>query len=640
MLLKNNRRSIVCACLATSFFIHSNLVCFASESTATLAASAGAEIANSAVDFGELPIANDMLAAVENVEKPDYGSDELFDDKTDGSPKSADRSCRGDAMRRPAGGNNAAPTSNVASKSIGSDATKSDTKAGAVASTAVMQDVVAAESPPVSAESAPVALESPPVSVESAPVAVTSEPAEDLRPTAIAQSFGDKVILRGDASVAPSEAARQIDELTKQILFKEIELQRYNLHYTMEVAKQGRWKGWRYAMFQEINSGLGLAGSVISTSNRGQALHNSKRVNLHTQLAANYIPMIGSIIGASAAAGEFGINTYHEMVARSKGFSPTAAVKKVRGLQQDIDSLLDKREALMRIEASEPSLHEYVAVDEVEGRILKDMRDQSLMEFERFHISARKVLGFQQTQYLFDVAKYTTNAIGCNWAYLSLANHHRIWNGRAGVMFAISGQLTCYAPILSRLFAKGYGEFTKMGMKDISKEARETSISKLSADLADLDKIIKQHKEHNAEVATTVVMQGDYEAHERAFTNEISSAQKKSDAAKLTATQNIGAGLFVGGLKTASGVLFLVPGFNPNYNKSDERSSRVTNDLLFTSAILGLPAGVFSMLDTLRIQVRGEINRHKAAKEGKLPGQLAIARLKELDQMERKLKAL
>ena len=101
MLLKNNRRSIVCACLATSFFIHSNLVCFASESTATIAASPGAEIANSAVDFGELPIANDMLAAVENVEKPDYGSDELFDDKTDGSPKSADRSCRGDTMRRP-----------------------------------------------------------------------------------------------------------------------------------------------------------------------------------------------------------------------------------------------------------------------------------------------------------------------------------------------------------------------------------------------------------------------------------------------------------------------------------------------------------------------------------------------------------
>ncbi len=111
------------------------------------------------------------------------------------------------------------------------------------------------------------------------------------------------------------------------------------------------------------------------------------------------------------------------------------------------------------------------------------------------------------------------------------------------------------------------------------------------------------------------------------------------DASKLISPQNIGAGLFVGGLKTASGVLFLVPGFNPNYNKSDARSSHVTNDLLFTSGVLGIPAGTFSMLDTLRIQVRGEINRHKAAKAGKLPGQIAVARLKELDQMEQRLKS-
>lgn len=620
MFFKNNRRSFVCACLATSFFLQSNFACFAGESAATVGALPGAEAARANVDFGELPIANDMLAAAAELEatghvpsktadtapsaplaqvdeKPDYGNYELFEDKPDANQTGADAGVKG-------------AESEAKGAALEANA---DTKSGAQAEKATKPECRSNSN---------------------------SEYTSDFTPTAIAQAFGDRVILRGDASIAPSEAARQIDVLTKKILLKEIELQRYSLHYTMEVAKQGRWKGWRYAFFQEINSGMGLAGSIISTSNRGQALHKSKRVNLHTQLAANYIPMIGSIIGASAAAGEFSINTYHEVVARSRGFSPSAAVHKVRGLQQDIDALLDKRDALMRIEASDPSLHEYVTVDEVEGRVLKDMRDQALSEFERFHIGARKVLAFQQAQYLFDVAKYTTNAIGCDWAYLSLQNRHRIWNGRAGVMFAISGQLTCYAPILSRLLAKGYGEFTKAGMKDLSKEARETDMARLSADLNDLNRIIKQKQEHNPEVATTVLLQGDYESHERAFSNEIRSAQKKADAAKLTATQNIGAGLFVGGLKTACGVMFLVPGFNPNYNRSNERSSRVTNDLLFTSAILGLPAGVFSMLDTLRIQVRGEINRHKAAKEGKLPGQIAVARLKELDQMERKLNAI
>jgi hypothetical protein len=463
--------------------------------------------------------------------------------------------------------------------------------------------------------------------------------AETKTAPAIAQSADEPLRLRGGASASPSDAANQVDDLTKQILLKEIELQRYNLHYTMEVAKQGRWKGWRYAAFQEINSGMGLAGSIISTANRGQALEKASRVKLHPQLAANYIPMIGSIIGASAAANEFGINTYHEVVARARGFSPQAAVRKVTGLKDEIDALLTKREALIKVESADPALEGYVAVDEIEGKILKDVRDQALMEFERFHIGARKTLAFQQSQYLFDVAKYTTNAIGCNWAYLSLTNKHRIWNGRAGIMFTISGQLTCFAPILSRLIGKGYGEFTKLGMKGVTEDAREASIARLSADLDALEAIVNKRKQYNREVEAAIVNQGHYDAHEKAFTDEIQAAQKKSDAAKLTATQNIGAGMFVGGLKTASGVLFLVPGFNPNYNKNDPRSSHVTNDLLFTSAILGLPSGVFSMLDTLRIQVRGEINRHKAAKAGKLPGQIAVARLRELDQMEKTLRA-
>lgn len=456
---------------------------------------------------------------------------------------------------------------------------------------------------------------------------------------AIAQSADEPLKLRGGASASPDEAVNAVDELTKQILLKEIELQRYNLHYSMEVAKQGRWKGWRYAALQEINTGMGLAGAVISTANRGQALEKASRVKLHPQLAANYIPMIGSIIGAGAAANEFGINTYHELIARSHGFSPGAAVRKVEGLKDEIDTLSAKRDALIKVESADPALQGCVAVDQVEGKVLKDVRDQALQEFERFHVGARKTLAFQQSQYLFDIAKYTTNAIGCNWAYLSLKNKHRIWNGRAGVMFTISGQLTCFAPILSRLIGKGYGEFTKLGMKGITKDAREANIATLSADLDALDAIVSQRKQYNKEVEAAIVNQGHYDTHEKAFTDEIQAAKKKSDAAKLTATQNIGAGVFVGGLKTASGVLFIVPGFNPNYNKSNARSSHVTNDLLFTSAILGLTSGTFSMLDTLRIQVQGEINRHKAAKAGKLPGQIAMARLKELDLMEKRLKA-
>jgi hypothetical protein len=83
--------------------------------------------------------------------------------------------------------------------------------------------------------------------------------------------------------------------------------------------------------------------------------------------------------------------------------------------------------------------------------------------------------------------------------------------------------------------------------------------------------------------------------------------------------------------------LFTVAGFNRAYNGKTERASKVTNQDLFAAAVIGIPANAFAMLDTLRIQVSGEINRHKLKKAGMLPSQLANARLQQLDEMETRL---
>ncbi len=456
----------------------------------------------------------------------------------------------------------------------------------------------------------------------------------------VAQSPGtEQFTLADGASITPEESVDKIDDLTKQILLKEIELQKFNLHYSQEVGKQGRWKGWRYAGLQELNMGTGLAGAIISVANRGSFLHRAAGVHRHVQESANYIPMIGPIIGASAAVVEFGISGYHDLTSRRHGFSPAAATKHVESIKKDIDSLLAQRAALTKVEASSPALSGHVEVDNAEGKVLKDLRDQALQEFQRFHVGARKLIAFQQWQYFFDFAKYTTNAIGYEFAYLSLHRKHRVWNGRAGVLFVVSGQLTMWGPILSRVAAKGVGELTKHRIKKVVQDSNDAKVQVLEADLAVLDKLIKQGKVSNLGVANAIDRSGLYGEHQRVFSDEIRAAQKKSNDAKLTATQNIGAGLYVGGTKTASGILFVIPGFNHHYNDSSARASRVTNDLLFASSLIAIPSSAFGMLDTLRIQVRGEINRHKALKAGMLPGQIASARLKQLDEMEARLRA-
>jgi hypothetical protein len=442
------------------------------------------------------------------------------------------------------------------------------------------------------------------------------------------------------ASLPPSQAAKEVDDLAKQILLKEIELQRFNLHYTLEVAKQGRWKGWRYASAQEVNTGMNLAGGIISTVNRGTNLHHASKVQLYPQEAANYIPMIGSIIGASAAVTEFSINGFHDFRARRHGFSPAASIKKVGQLKSEILQLLQRRDELIKIEASDTAYANHVAIDKAEGDVLKDTLDQSLQEFARYHIGARKLLAFQQAQFIFDASKYITSAIGSEFAYLSLSRGQRIWNGRAGILFVVSGQLTMLGPVLSRAFAKGVGTVTRHRLAGVMRDAQDADIATLQKDLRVLNALMKQGNLEDQEVAAATNRQAMLDTHEKAFVNEIRIQENKNAAAKLTATQNIAAGAFVGASKTASGILFILPGFNPAFNRKTQRASRTTNDLLFASAVIGLPANTFSMIDTLRIQIKGELNRRKAAKAGQLPAQLAKTRLQELDDIEQRLQAL
>ncbi len=462
-------------------------------------------------------------------------------------------------------------------------------------------------------------------------------------PTKLAQSTpsdpNSDAILRGGVSSDPAVAGRQADDLTRQILLKLIELERFNLHYTLEVAKQGRWKGWRYAGFQEINAGTSLAGSIISTAERGSHLHKPTKVSRVVQERANIVPMIGSIIGASAAAMEFGINSYHDIVARNKGFAPKAARLHVAGLKADINRLMAQREALLKVEATSSTLAARAEVDEAEGKVLNDLRDETLMEFERFQIGARRILAFQQSQYLFDCTKYSLNALGSYFAYLSLRHKDRRWNGRAGVMWDISGPIYMAGPIISRVIAKGVAEGHKRALRSTTADAQQTTVATLEGDRNLLENLCKSTHIAPDKAETAVNRSAIYELHQKAFADEISSALKSRAKAKNTATQNVGAGLYVGASRLATGVLFTVPGFNRAFNSKTERASKVTNQDLFAAAVIGIPASAFTMLDTLRIQVQGEVNRHKLKKSGLLPGQIANARLKQLDEMEVRLAA-
>jgi hypothetical protein len=460
----------------------------------------------------------------------------------------------------------------------------------------------------------------------------------DSMKLAAADTFSSST-LRGGVTVEPTATLPQIDSLTRQILLKEIELERFNLHYKMEVAKQGRWKGIRYAGFQEVNATMGLAGGIIGVAERGSHLRSPKDVHTSLQENACIIPEIGAWVGAGAALLEFGINEWHDFKAMEHGFSPRAARAHVNVIKADIDKMLAERDALAKIEASAPTLKAHAEVDTVEGQILGDIRDQGLLEYSRYHIAARKLLAFQQMQYMFDFTKYATNALGFQFAFLSLHKHHRHWNFFAGVEFVVSGGITMGGPIVSRYFAKGMGELHKKYIRGTVQDAEAKEVAKLEQDEKTLDNLCKDGRCALDTVRAPIERATIYGAQSKVFQDELAASTKDRNKAKLTATQNIFGGLYVGASKVASGIMFIIPGYLHKYNVGSDSfaSNRVTNADLFTASVIGLPASSYSMLDTLRIQVQGEVNRHKQMKAGTHPSQLVAARLAQLDDMEKRL---
>ncbi|MBX9695354.1 MAG: hypothetical protein K2Z81_23415 [Cyanobacteria bacterium] len=457
------------------------------------------------------------------------------------------------------------------------------------------------------------------------------KPAE--RPTKIAQSAGMEARDLKDRT--------GIDELTRKILLKQIEMERFNLHYTQEVAKQGRWKGWRYAAFNEANSGLGVAGGCITAYERGRNLHHPQGVVRRVQEQANLLPMYGSIISATGAGLEMSINQWHDFEARRKGYAPKAAHERIKGFKADIDIMMAQREALIKDEENDPALACRVKIDRAEGKVINDLVNQSILEFARFQIRARRLLAFQQSQYLFDICKNVFNAIGCEEGYLALHKRDRRYNFKAGIMFLVSGGFFTFGPIASRTISAGVARYHRYALHSTIEQAEAQEVALLEHDMEDLDVACKTSTSPRDVVELAVVRGEIYGKSSKSFQDEINRSQKANDAAKLVATQNIASGVYVGGSKIASGVMFTVVGGRSAYNNGKTlRSSRVTNDLLFTSGIIGLPASAYTMVDTLRIQVKGEINRHKQKKENRTPAQLTAARLKQLDELENRLKSL
>jgi hypothetical protein len=434
----------------------------------------------------------------------------------------------------------------------------------------------------------------------------------------------------------PHTSTRQTNLIIKNILLDEVQLGKFNLYYRREATKQGRWKGLRYFAFEESNASLTESGLIVTVAERMSHIHGKQFENLHTGalMHANVLAGIGQILGASGSIEEFLINGYHSVVASRMGYSPGQAMHHASELLKRIDSGLS--ELNREIEAER--IEERVAAFELhqkEARVLTDIRDLLVIGFDGFHIRSRRMLWFQQSFYVLDVAREATGSLGNLFGYKALHQRNRKFNQPAGVLVTVSGALIMLNPILARLYGKAVGSFDEYLLKKcgLGQDKVDVATSKLQSDSNELIAACDAYKESDERSVIETIKRVDLYAMHR-VDQQLEINSRDFIAGRRQAVQNLFSGIFVGSTKLANGIEFDVAGFKYANNP------RMTNVMLGTGSIPSVAGAAYAVAQNARIQLMAERNRYQSAKKGELTDQIIRTQIDQLDKLEKAVNLL
>jgi hypothetical protein len=442
---------------------------------------------------------------------------------------------------------------------------------------------------------------------------------------------------------------QSLDRLNRQILIKDIELERFNINFRSANNVQGRWRGPRYFLTQEGNAAATAAGVLTAVMIRDEVIEhpynfelNSKGKEIEVRRSTNrvgledsiYPQMIGQFLSVYGSSLELCINLFHDAQARSRGFAPKTAVKHVEKISANIKELFSQRQQLIASNTSKiPAAH--ILLAQAQGNVLQDLCDLALNEYSRFHVGARRFRAFQDSLYIFDIAKNATGAAGNIIGLYATAQPRSTANGPAGILTTMSASLVVAGPIASRFIGKVVGDRTRAKTASLTAQSESTDLRRLKDDRKDLARLISDAQQTSSGedifLSKMVELESYNQLSEEDHKRKLDLASAEIRAGTRAATQNVLAGTVVGGSKFGPGIGLLIGGFH--FWKRPIQS----NIVLCDGNLAYFCGSSLAVLDNARIQIRSELQRHELSKQHLLPGQILSEHMRRLDAIEHQL---
>lgn len=455
-------------------------------------------------------------------------------------------------------------------------------------------------------------------------------------------------LLQSSLALPASAAVAEVEEINRQILLKEIELERFSINFRKYNNIQGRWRGWRYFVFQEANAGMTAAGLTKQLVDRHRVIENANIYRVNSSGKVSYVSngvdrvsqekglllqMLGQTVGAIGSGIELGINIHHGRAAHKKGYGSKDSINFVLALRQDIKELFAQRAsaiAAAHLEGND------LAIAQAEENVLRDITDMGLQEYSDYHIAAKKFRAFQDSLYIFDIAKNTTGAVGNLVNIVQTHEQRPHLSGGAGVLTLTSGALIMFTPLLAQGVGKVVAASHKRALRPVVAGISPHTVDELEIHRSQLNSLLSAQSSAGGSStcsSKSVALLSAYDLEASQRRKQFALATREIRAGTRSATENTRAGLFVGSTKVALGVTNMVAGWHLTHHPHK------VNSLLQGGTIAYASGAYFAVGENLRLRIVDEVNRKKLGARFELPSQVLSEKIKALDQLETQLKA-
>jgi hypothetical protein len=434
----------------------------------------------------------------------------------------------------------------------------------------------------------------------------------------------------GDAAyaVAPIDDEVILDDLTTEILRKEIDLERYYLQYRVAGTKEPKYRRARYFAFQVSSAMTSLASNITNVALCASHTKVPDTISVRGSRQGLEAGLVGIALDGGSSAVELCSNSYTALKNIRNGTSPGAAVKNVVARIKKIDSMIAQREVLI---SKHPDL-QATSLYQAEGRVLKSFRDWCLSEFADVYADVKSTQASFNVYYILDIIADCSYMASQILAIKSLTRPE-LGNASAntGMVGDTFGIISAPASgksynIMYRYWRKRLSATLKEELNSAEKETK-AAMEELNNELLSKDiSILEAAGSVQNRVSVYLLWSARYDKY-------IEQGLVDQRHQNKVALQGVISGPAISGTYLAQDILASVA-----LNRLRDRP-KAANNLYMAGGIASTVGSASSLALTNYLLIDQLRYQKKMRAKGLMPEQLLAARLKTLDELDERLLA-